>query len=262
MIDNTKIDFDYSINQIKQELDTNNIYLQEDILDSELINKTFENFEYRLNKLYENTRYLEDAINYCEAFLNLKIKDYSQQIININKAIEDTSEINRNSSYIEYLIAFKDDLSQKKDRDNSIISTMAINNNYLYLNNAKEQTITYKDISKKSNYVPYKTNFDNTQNMSYKSYYIEEKIAEKGVSETITITLDTPTKINYLDLKAINADIKNVKLIYLNGIEEQIDYESCVIPEVIVAQIKFDIVCKSYKSSSYYIDKDKLTTDV
>ena len=107
MIDKTNIDFDYSISKINEPI-KDDIYYQEQLLDSKKINETFETIEYNLNKLYENTRFLEDAIDYCETFLNLKIQDYSLEIKNTLKSIEDIRDINKNQGYIEYLIPFID----------------------------------------------------------------------------------------------------------------------------------------------------------
>ena len=125
-----------------------------------------------------------------------------------------------------------------------------------------EQNIDWLDINKNSIYIPYESNLKDLKNTPYRTFYIEEAIANKGISETITITLNTPTKINYLDIKPVNADIKNVRLVYLNGVEDYIEYESGIISEAIVAQIKFDLVSKRYTSSKYYMYQSKLTEDV
>ena len=131
-MDKTNIDFEYSIEQIKREIPSIS-FPQDKILDSDKINTTFKNMEDSLNTLYENTRYLEDAIDYCHAFLNLRIEEYSQDIKNTLKSIEDIRDINKNASYLEYAIPFRDDSSTKKDRDNTIISTVINKNDYLML---------------------------------------------------------------------------------------------------------------------------------
>ena len=94
-MDKTKIDFNYCLEQIKREINTE--YKPQDIyLNSNDMNEVFSNIENSLNTLYENTRYLEDAISYCDAFLNLKINEYEQDITQTLKAIEDIRDINRN----------------------------------------------------------------------------------------------------------------------------------------------------------------------
>ena len=259
--DNTKIDFNYCIEQINRDISLEHND-QSTYLNSNDANIAFNEIETSLNTLYENTRYLEDAINYCNAFLNIKIDEYSQEIQETLKAIENIRDINKNSSYIEYICNFKDDLSIKKDRNNTVISNALLKQDYYMLGIKTDKTIDYANITKTSSYVPYSNNINNIKTENYRTYYIEEKIANKGISETITITLTEPSEINYINIKAINSDIKNMRFIYVNGIEEYIDYDSGIIPNAIVAQIKFDLVCKKYTTSTYYMDKDKITDDI
>lgn len=259
--DNTKIDFNYCIEQINRDISLEHND-QSTYLNSNDANIAFNEIETSLNTLYENTRYLEDAINYCNAFLNIKIDEYSQEIQETLKAIENIRDINKNSSYIEYICNFKDDLSIKKDRNNAVISNALLKQGYYMLGIKTDKTIDYANITKTSSYVPYSNNINNIKTENYRTYYIEEKIANKGISETITITLTEPSEINYINIKAVNSDIKNMRLIYINGIEEYIDYDSGIIPNAIVAQIKFDLICKKYTTSTYYMDKNKVTDDI
>ena len=260
-MDKTNIDFEYSIEQIKREIPSIS-FPQDKILDSDKINTTFKNMEDSLNTLYENTRYLEDAIDYCHAFLNLRIEEYSQDIKSTLKSIEDIRDINKNASYLEYAIPFRDDSSTKKDRDNTIISTVINKNDYLMLGIKNQKDIEWADIAKKSAYVHYKSNLESISNEVYRTFYIEEQVANKGVVETITITLSEPTNINYIDIKPVNADIQNFRLVYANGIEEYKEYKSGIMKDEIVAQIKFELVNKTYTNAKYYMQKSKVTDDI
>lgn len=260
-MDKANIDFEYSIEQIKREI-PNISFPQEEILDSDNINTTFENMEKSLNTLYENTRYLEDAIDYCHAFLNLRIEEYSQDIKSTLKSIEDIRNINKNASYLEYTIPFKEDLSIKKDRDNTMLSDTINKNDYLMLGIKSSKDIDWTNISKKSAYVHYKSNLDNISKEVYRTFYIEEKIANKGVVETITITLQEPTNINYIDIKPVNAEMQNFRLVYVNGVEDYKEYKSGIMQDAIVAQIKFELVNKKYTNTKYYMKKSKVTDDV
>ena len=260
-MDNTQIDYKYSLQQIRRELPTS-YTPQEKYLNSNDINSAFNNIEQSLNLLYENTRYLEDCISYCNAFLDLKIEEYNQDIQETLKSIENIRDLNKNSSYIEYSCKFKDDLSIKKDRDNTTINNMMQKECCLMLGIEKESIIDFSNITKTSSFVPYANNLQNIKTEFYRTYYIEEKIANTGVSESITITLSEPTEINYVDIKRVNAEIKNFRLVYLNGTEEYIEYNNGVVPCAIVSQIKFDLVCKTYNKATYYMDKNKVTDDV
>lgn len=262
MIDKSNIDFEYSINKIKEPI-KENIFLQDKILDSSKINETFETMEYNLNKLYENTRFLEDAIDYCEAFLNLKIEDYSLEIKNTLKAIEDIRDINKNQGYIEHLVPFISDTSPKKDRDGSNLSDVYDKNGYLMLNTKSEININGNSINKKSSSVSYNDNLKELLNdKRYNAFYIEDSIPGKGITETITITLEKPTKLNYVFIDTINCDLENFRVVYANGLEDYISYKNGFFEEAIVSQIKFDINTKRYKTSKYWTYKDKDMEDV
>ena len=252
-MDKTNIDFNYSIEQINKEIPAF-FFPQDNLLDSEKMNETFKNMEDSLNKLYENTRYLEDAIDYCEAFLNIKIEECSQEIKSTLKSIEDIRDINKNASYLEYPIVFKDEATIKKDRDNSIISTTILKDDYLMLGLKSEKNISWSNINKKSAHVSYQSNLEDIKNNPYRTFYIEEQVANKGIVETITITLDEPTNINYIDIETVYSNIENFRLIYANGVEVYHDYKSGVMNDAIVAQIKFDLVNKNYTNTKYYMD--------
>lgn len=260
-MDNTQIDYKYSLQQIRRQIPTEYIP-QDKYLNSQDINSAFKNIEQSLNTLYENTRYLEDCISYCNAFLDLKIEEYNQDIQETLKSIENIRELNKNSAYIEYGCKFRDDLSIKKDRDNSTISDVTQKEGCLMLGIASDKVIDFSNVTKTSSFVPYSNNLQNIKQEFYRTFYIEEKIANKGVSESITITLNEPSEINYVDIKKVNADIENFRLVYLNGTEDYIKYNNGVIPKAIVAQIKFDLVCKTYNKATYYMKKNKLTDDV
>ena len=259
--DNTKIDFKYCMDQINRNIDLD-YNEQSTYLNSNDANMAFNEIETALNTLYENTRYLEDAINYCNAFLNIKIDEYSQDIKETLKAIENIRDINKNSSYIEYICKFKDDLSIKKDRNNTDISNALLKDSYYMLGIKKDLPISYTTITKTGVNVPYSNNINNIKTENYRTYYIEEKIANKGITESITITLNEPSEINYINIKAINSNIENMRLVYINGVEDYIDYDSGIFSNSIVTQIKFDLVCKKYTTSTYYMDRSKVTDDI
>lgn len=259
--DNTKIDFKYCMDQINRNIDLD-YNEQLTYLNSNDANMAFNEIETALNTLYENTRYLEDAINYCNAFLNIKIDEYSQDIKETLKAIENIRDINKNSSYIEYICKFKDDLSIKKDRNNTDISNALLKDSYYMLGIKKDLPISYATITKTGVNVPYSNNINNIKTENYRTYYIEEKIANKGITESITITLNEPSEINYINIKAINSNIENMRLVYINGVEDYINYDSGIFSNSIVTQIKFDLICKKYTTSTYYMDRSKVTDDV
>ena len=139
---------------------------------------------------------------------------------------------------------------------------MLLKEKCLMLGIKSSKDIEYLNTTKTSSFVPYYNNLENIKTEFYRTFYIEEKIANKGISETITINLEHPTEVNYIDIKNVNSTIENFRLVYVNGTEEYLEYENGIIPKAIVAQIKFDLVCKKYNTSTYYMQKDKITDDV
>lgn len=255
------IDFEYAINKVKEKIDLD-IQLQGKILDSECMNNSLDSIENSLNKLYENTRYLEDAIDYCKTFLSVKIDDYTSDIKATLKSIEDIRDINKNMAYMEHPIAFKENKDIMSDRDGNSISASIIKNDKLILGNKLELDIDYKDCTRKSDSIPYDENMANIKTEPYRTTYIEEKVVTGGLKESITLTLKTPSELNSLDIKTVNADIKNLRYVYINGVEDYIDYNTGITSNKIVASIKFDLVCSRYTQSAYYLDKDKLADNI
>ena len=255
------IDFEYAINKVKEDINLD-IILQDKILDSNKMNDSLKSIEDSLNKLYENSRYLEDAIDYCKTFLSVKIDDYTSDIKATLKSIEDIRDINKNMAYMEQPIAFKDNKNIISDRDGSNIASSIIKNDKLILGNKSEINIDYKDCTRKSDSIPYDENINEIKTEPYRTTYIEEKVATGGLKESITITLKTPSELNSLDIKTVNANIKNLRYVYVNGMEDYIDYDTGVTTNKIVASIKFDLVCSRYTQSAYYLDKDKLADNI
>ena len=115
--DNT--DFDYNISKLKEDLNID-ITLQDEIMDSEIMNTSLKSIENNLNTLYEKTRYLEDAIDYAKTFLTMKIDNYVNDIKASIKAIEDLSMIDKNLGYIEYNVPFIENTIEINDRNKNI----------------------------------------------------------------------------------------------------------------------------------------------
>lgn len=255
-------DFDYTINLLNKDLDID-IQLQNDIMESEKMNKSLKSIESNLNVLYEKTRYLEDIIKYAKTFLTIKIDNYINDINSSIKSIEDLSKINKNLGYIDYNVSFIKNNIDIKDRNNNYkLTPCSIKNNTLTLSNRIKETYDYSSITKKCEQIPHLNNL-NTLNQDgfYRSIYLEEKPINNGIIETITVYLKEPKEVNELNLTPVNCNIKNIRYVYINGIEEQsgdlitgIELESRI-----VTHIKFDIECTNYNTVQYVIDKDKIT---
>lgn len=255
----TDIDYNYSINTVLKDLELNIELQDKNVLDSNKFNTSMASIEKYLNNLYENSRHIEDAIEYTKSFLDIKIKEYSKEIKTIFKQIEDIRDSNKEAGYIEYDILFND-YCNSYDRDNSTLKPCLIKDNNLVLNNKSEELIKPKNFSCKSNSVAYTSNLEDLLlNKEYRTVFIEEKIVTGGIVNTVTIKLDKITNINYLDIKAVNSKVKNIRYVYSNGLEDEVKDSIGITNNKLVAYIKFDLVCDTYKASTYYLDKTKIT---
>lgn len=259
-----KTDFDYNMSELKKDLNIN-ITLQDDVMESEKMNTSLKSIENNLNVLYEKTRYLEDAIDYAKTFLTMKIDNYINDINSSIKSIEDLSTVDKNLGYIDYNVPFIENTTEEKDRNkNYKITPCSIKNNVLTLSNRIKDTYNYSSITYKCEQVPHYNNLSTISTDSfYRSIYLEEKPIKTGIVETITIYLEEPKEVNELNITPVNCNVKNIRYVYINGIEEQagdlvtgIELESRI-----VTHIKFDIECTAYNTIEYTLDKDKVSTD-
>ena len=258
------IDFDYAISKVREKIDLN-IELQDDLMDSKKMNNTFKSIEKNLNKLYEDTRYIQDAIDYCKTFLTVKIDEFSDDIYTVVKSIENIADINKNMSYIEIPVKFINNKVSIPDRNhNYTINSNTVKNNSLVLGTKLDQEWEIKTVTRKADSVPYYENLDKIKDENYRAIYVEEKSASSGLRETLTVALTGPKEVNFLDIAPVNCKIENVRYIYINGIEEYIgDLETGIVPESrVITHVKFDIVCDKYTKTTYTVEKDKITDNL
>jgi hypothetical protein len=256
LINNT-IDFDYAIKKITKK---NNIgvYKQPDILDSESINVSFKNIENTLNNLYEKTRYLEDSIAYTKVFLKDRIADFSVQIDSVLHEIENIADVAKNLSYISYNVPFVNSDVTILDRDNlSKLKPLIIKNNNLTLDYAVDVNQDFATCKRISDSIPYKENLSSIKSEAYRTVYLEDKLQSSGLTETIVVHFDQPTKVNEISAKLVNCNMTNIRFGLINGIEELAGDFSLDIPHNtrICYYIKFDLVCTNYDMIKYLVDR-------
>lgn len=258
---NDSIDFDFAIEKINEAIEPE-IILQNELLLSDDMNTTFLSIENSLNTLYEKSRYLQDAIDYTRTFLSLKIKDYSDYVTTIVKNIENIRDVNKNMSYMEFPVKFIDNRIKYADRDGNMIASCSVKDHNLILSNKIDKSLEYKSCTRKNDYIPYRENLDSIQTEPYRTTYIEEKIISNGMIEHIVINLKEPIEMNYIDIKAVNASVENLRYTYVNGVESYIQNKTGLTDRKLVSSIKFDLVCRSYNVSTYSINKNKITDNI
>lgn len=258
------IDFDYAINQIGKNIEPT-IYLQSNILNSDYINQSFESIEKTLNTLYEKTRYLEDTIAYTKEFLETRINYFNNEIDSILHEIENTADSAKNLSYISYNVPFVQNTKAITDRDGlSNIVPLTIRNGCLTLDYIIDRNQDFSLWSRQSDHIPYKDNLKEVKNKAYRAIYLEEKLVSDGLSETIFVYFKEPTVVNSLNIKPVNCVIRNLKFGLINGIEEYVGNYTVDMPieTRICTYIKFDLVCVSYDSNIYTLDRALITDNI
>lgn len=263
------IDFDYAINQLEQPIDLN-IKYQNRILNSEAFNSSLQSIEANLNTLYEKTRYLEDTIEYTEAFLMSKINEYTNRINASIKSIEDISNTSKNMGYIEYIVPFIENKISIPDRNkNYKVNSCALSNDKLVLADRISETYEYNSILCRGEQKPYASNIEELSLKSkftdkYRAIFIEELPVTDGIQQTLTVNLPYVREVNEIDIKPVNCKVEELELVYLNGIKEYIgDYASSKLPySRMVTNIKFNIKCSSYDIVTYELDAELLTDNI
>lgn len=269
---NDTIDFELTISKIIQQQNTN-LYLQANVLNSEHINKSFQEIENTLNVLYEKTRYLEDAITYTKEFLETKINYFDTQINAVLHEIENVAESSKNLSYISYNVPFVQNTDIDNDRNRGTIRPLSIKDGkYLTLSPVKNEIIKFSTCERTSESIPYKDNFDviktlgkieKNKDEAYRTLYLEERLISGGLTETITMYFKEPTTLNTLDISVSNCEIKNLKFGLVNGSEEYVGDYDINLPKKdrTCTYIKFDLVCTNYELIIYEINKSAYNSE-
>lgn len=258
--------FDYNIDQLTKPIDLN-IKKQGRVLDSDKFNTSLLSIQKNLDILYEKTRYLEDSIDYAKSFLDQKLNTFSNRINTIISSVEDISNINKNMSYLDYAIPFKENATPSHDRDrNYKVNPCSINGSdkVLTLSNNVSQTYTITSINRVCEQVPYDSNIEAFVNddEKYRTLYLEDKPFTEGATETLTCFLPYASEVNYVKINGVNCSTENITLVYPNGVTELIDEITGINVESRMAtHVKFNIRCTAYETIEYVLDEELVNED-
>lgn len=252
--------FEYNIKQLTTPINLN-IKKQDEVLDSEKFNTSLKSIEESLNTLYEKTRYLEDSIEYSKVFLDQKLKDFSNRINSTISSIEDIKNTNKNMSYIEYNVPFKENTVSTTDRDKNYKvqpCMIAGESKLLTLSERINQSYKCNSFTKSCEQIAYDDNFSELSNEKYRAVYIEDKPLSNGIIETITGYLPYACEINNLKITPVNATINNIAYVHPNGIVETLDKLPTGINtgSKIITHFKFNVTCKNYDIVEYVLDQE------
>lgn len=260
------IDFDHAINKLTTMLEAKMQY-QELYLDSNKMNTTFQEIESTLNGLYEKTRYLEDAIQYARVFLDTKIKDFNEEMDAVIKELEGTLNMSKNLAYLSYNVPLKQNDTYQNDRDanQDKLSPLILKDKVLTLGYEQDNDIPYSSVYTVNDSIAYDSTIDSVvDTKSYKAIFLEEKLLQNGLTETMVVYFKEPVTINVLDFVTSNCSIKNIRFGLINGIEENASDYNIEMNNVArtCIYVKFDMVCTNYNTVVYEIDKSKMSDNL
>lgn len=215
-----KFDFDENIKyllekNISNSID-NDIVLQDNIMNSNSFNTTFKYIKESLDFLYEKNRVLEDVIKYSSLFLKNEINNSITECKTLLASIEEDRDMTKSNSYVKYSVPFISGANNYIDRDNTGISSTVLYDDKLTLSSTSINS--YKPTSIKIN-MPLKNNNisstieDLMDSNSYRTFYMFDRLQGKNVTETISLVLDKPSKINKINFGISNCIIEDIVLI-------------------------------------------------
>lgn len=259
--------FDYNIEQLEKPINLN-ITKQGNVMNSDNFNSSLQSIQDNLDILYEKTRYLEDSIDYARTFLDQKIEAYGKRINTIISSIEDISAINKNMSYLDFVVPFQENVVDHKDRNkNYKVKPCMISGNdkVLTLSNNAQEEYEITSISRSCTQVSYDSNLDEFSkgNNNYRAIYIEDKPLKSGVLETFTCYLPHAVEVNYIKTKAINSRIENIVLVYPNGITETMEDNVTGIntESRMITHFNLNLRCTAYDTVTYELDEELVNAD-
>lgn len=259
--------FDYNIEQLNKPINLN-IIKQGEVMNSDNFNSSLQSIQNNLDILYEKTRYLEDSIDYARAFLDQKIEVYSKRINTIISSIEDISAINKNMSYLDFVVPFQENVVDHKDRNKNFkVRPCAISGNdkVLTLSNNAQEEYNITSITKTCSQIAYDSNFNELANgeNKYRTIYIEDKPLETGVLETFTCYLPYALETNFIKAQAVNSKVENIVMVYPNGITETMEDNVTGIntESRMITHFNLNVRCTAYDTVTYELDEDLINAD-
>lgn len=227
------------------------IELQENILDSDKFNISFNQIEKDINYLYECSRYIDDIIKYSYSFINENIQRVEEQCSDTITEIESIKNnlIKDNNKKSAYLYKCKVDSfnNESEDRDKKKLPSAVFLNNRLTMPTKQKIPIHIYD-----------------KDINNQSIILSNNILEKGATERKVYNI-TPSRINQLDIKFNNVTKYSVKCILENHTVKEVDLSNFIgmMDESTqdIVQLIIDMDCLNYKKIDYVINKNIRASD-
>lgn len=248
-----KFDFDSNINfLLNNKLEDKikyDIALQDKILNSNNFNDTFRFIQESIDFLYEKNRVLEDVIKYSSLYLKNEINNSINECKTLLSTIEEDRDMTKNNSYVKYSIPFISGANSHVDRNNTAISSAVLYKEKLTLANTSINSydpiniIVHKD---ENNNNIFDSGKDLLTDNIYRSLYMFNRTQGKDISETITIILDKPSKINKINFGISNCIIEDIAFVTNTDTIHSIGDNIGLFKTLIVKQVNIKIKSGNY----------------
>ena len=267
---------DYVINRTLDKSVEGEIKSQNKIMQSKDFNETFKYIEGSLNYLYEKQRTLQDIINYSNIYLKNEINNSINECKLLLNEIENSRDITKNDTYIQYTVPFSSGVLNISDRNEETLPNCYISNGNLI--SSYSLTDSY-EISKievnKEEVSSCVTSSDKELGdlRSYRSFYKFDRPQGEVLTERVVINYDKPTKINRINLNVSNCKVQVINLLLEDGSTMSVNdikklsssdkypsdelYLMDKFKEVYIKRIEIVLIASNYKGSKLDYDDYK-----
>lgn len=200
-----------------------NMEYQKKFMNSVAINSNFTKIEGDLNTLYERIRVLEELIDYARFYVSNEIDETIKDCRDLLNEIENINDLNFSDAknfVITNVPLTNNDSAQYTDRDGSPLKTCEVYNNVITLSGTIKDNVLIDTVSIRSTEQVYESNPESlTNNESYRTFYLLDSIPNNGVTETITLSFNSPKNINSIKAKLANCKISGIIYIHEDNTE-------------------------------------------
>ena len=190
-------------------------------MDATEINTLMKGIEDAFNKLYEKLRQLEDLHDFTKRYIQNEFKKNADAFKKMSSSIDKTADTNENIVLQSMHVSFENG-AVVTDRDGTPIKTADfVGGKTLIPASMTINQATPESTIVSTNSVAYKRILTPASN--YKAFYANEQPPAEPIRETLDLVYPKEAEINFLDVSAFNADIKEASVTDANGIKVPVD---------------------------------------
>lgn len=212
------------------------------------VNASMQAIETQLNSLYERIRLVQDINEFATEYIKKEITTREAAFKEKLKIIEDTVDLYKGTESVAITVPFEADGATLKDRDGSTLSHMVLNNSTLEAGGDEMKSPNIASVSYTTNNECYNNTYSNIKDGEFGvSCYSVKEPPTGGITEEVTVTLQSPTLCNYVSVNVSNCVMSDLRIIDKN--ENPITLESNgYFNATTISGIKFKLNCADYSS--------------